>query len=89
MESRISSWVLAFAAAVWAGAACAQAWPAKPVSLIVGTPPAGALDAYARTVAEHMSRTIGQQVLVENKPGANGNISAEYVLGAPADGHTV
>lgn len=89
MKSRIRSLVAALAAAMCAGAAGAQAWPAKPVSLIVGTPPAGALDAYARAVAEHMSRTIGQQVIVENKPGANGNISAEYVLGAPADGHTV
>jgi tripartite-type tricarboxylate transporter receptor subunit TctC len=63
--------------------------PGRPLSLIVGTPPAGAVDAYARTVAEHMARTLGQQVLVENKPGANGNISAELVQRAPADGHTV
>jgi tripartite-type tricarboxylate transporter receptor subunit TctC len=82
-------WIVAAGAFVWLGIAVAQTWPAKPLSLIVGTPPSGALDGYARTVAEHMSRTLGQQVLVENKPGANGNISAEYVVHAPADGYTI
>ena len=79
----------AAAACLWLGIAGAQSWPAKPLVLVVGTPPSGAVDGYARTVAEHMSRTLGQQVLVENKPGANGNISAEYVLHAPADGYTI
>ncbi len=88
MQSKVR-WILALAAYAWLASASAQSWPAKPVSLIVGTPPAGAVDAYARAVGQHMSRTLGQQVLVENKPGANGNISAEHVLRAPADGYTV
>jgi tripartite-type tricarboxylate transporter receptor subunit TctC len=76
-------------ALAWTCGVGAQAWPTKPVSVIVGTPPGGATDAYVRTVAEHMTRTLGQQVIVENKAGANGNISAEYVLRAPADGYTI
>lgn len=82
-------WALTLTASAWTCVSAAQGWPAKPVSLIVGTPPAGAVDAYARTVAEHMARSLGQQVIVENKPGANGNISADHVVRAPADVYTV
>ena len=89
MDIDAKRWLLGMAAAVWVGCAGAQAWPAKPLTIVVGTPPAGATDAYVRTVAEFMSRTLGQPVLVENKPGANGNISAEQVLRAPADGYTI
>jgi tripartite-type tricarboxylate transporter receptor subunit TctC len=89
MDRSAARRILALAALLWAGLAPAQDWPAKPLSIIVGTPPAGATDAYARTVGEHMSRTLGRQVLVENKPGANGNISAELVQKAPADGYTI
>ena len=89
MDIDAKRWLLGMAAAVWVGCAGAQAWPAKPLIIVVGTPPAGATDAYVRTVAEFMSGTLGQPVLVENKPGANGNISAEQVLRAPADGYTI
>lgn len=89
MNNRVKRWILGLAAALWLGFAGAQTWPAKPPTLIVGTPPGGAIDVYARTVAEHMAATLGQQVLVEYKPGANGNISAEFVLRAPADGYTI
>jgi len=82
-------WALTLAASAWTCVGSSQGWPAKPVSLIVGTPPSGAVDAYARTIAEHMTRGLGQQVIVENKPGANGNISADYVARAPADGYTL
>ena len=70
-------------------AARAQEWPTKTVTLVVGTPPAGAVDAYARTIADRLAKSIGQPVIVENKPGANGNISAELVLKQPADGHAL
>ncbi len=80
---------IAVTALAWTCGVGAQAWPGKPLSVIVGTPPGGSTDVYARTVAEHMTRTLGQPVVVENKPGANGNISAEYVLRAPADGYMV
>jgi tripartite-type tricarboxylate transporter receptor subunit TctC len=71
------------------GSALAQKWPAKPVTFMIGVPPGGAIDAYARTVGEHMSRTLGQPVIIENKPGAGGNIATETIARAPADGYTV
>lgn len=80
---------LGIVATIWFGFSAAQSWPSKPPTLIVGTPPAGAIDAYARTIGEHMTATFRQQVLVEYKPGANGNISAEFVARAPADGYTI
>ena len=61
----------------------------KPVTLVVGTPAGGAIDAYARNLADHLSRQTGGTFLVDNRAGAGGNISAEYVLKAPADGHTL
>lgn len=81
--------LLCLATLAFAAHAAAQGYPAKPVTLVVGTPAAGAVDAYARTVGEHMARTLDQQVIVENKPGANGNISADYVVRAAPDGYTV
>src|SRR5215470_11641585 len=56
------------------------------IRVIVGTVPGGAIDPYARMIAEHMSRTLGQPIIVENKPGASGTLAAEYVANAPADG---
>ena len=74
----------------WMGVvAWAQTWPTKPVTFVVGTPAGGAIDAYARNLADHLSRQTGGTFLVDNRAGAGGNISAEYVLKAPADGHTL
>ena len=56
------------------------------IRVIIGTVPGGAIDPYARVIAEHMSRTLGQPIIVENKPGASGTLAAEYVANAPADG---
>ena len=56
------------------------------VRIIVGTAPGGAIDPYARLVGEHMSRTLGQPIIIENKPGASGTLAAEYIVNAPADG---
>jgi tripartite-type tricarboxylate transporter receptor subunit TctC len=53
---------------------------------IIGTAAGGAVDPYARAIADHMSKTLGQTVIVENKPGANGTISAQFIAEAPADG---
>lgn len=69
--------------------ALAQSWPAKPVTLVVGTPAGDAIDVYARALAEQLAKQTGGTFLVDNKAGANGNISAEYVLRAPADGYTL
>ena len=80
------AWV---AAAGAFGPACAQAWPAKPVNVVLGVPPGGALDPYTRVLADHLAKVTGGTFVVDNKPGANGNLSAEAVLRAPADGHTL
>jgi tripartite-type tricarboxylate transporter receptor subunit TctC len=69
--------------------ALAQAWPSKPVTFVVGVPPGGALDPFARALADHMAKTSGGTFIIDNKPGANGNLSAEAALRAPADGHTL
>ncbi len=67
----------------------AQAFPNQPVTLIVPFPPGGPTDAMARRLAEGLKRQLGQTVVVENRPGAGGNIGAEYVARAKADGYTI
>jgi len=76
------------AAALAAGTAHA-AYPDHPIRWIVPFPAGGAMDNIARTLGEDMSRTLGQAVVVENRPGAGGNIGAELVARAPADGYTL
>jgi tripartite-type tricarboxylate transporter receptor subunit TctC len=70
--------------------AWAQAWPSRqPVRIVVGFPPGGATDIMARLMGDWMTERLGQQFLVENKPGASGNIGIEIVAKAPADGYTL
>jgi tripartite-type tricarboxylate transporter receptor subunit TctC len=64
-------------------------WPDKPVRLVVGYPAGGATDAIARLVASRLAEPLGQAVTVDNRPGANSNLGAEYVARAPADGTTL
>src|SRR5918994_6283252 len=75
-----------FSSASWAAADWA---PSKPVRLIVGFPPGGATDLVARQIAPKMSQGLGRQVIVENRPGANGVISNELIMRAEPDGHTM
>lgn len=70
-------------------AALAQAFPTKPVRLVVPFPPGGATDVFARMAAAEMTKSLGQQVIVENRPGAGTTIAAEIVAKSPADGHTL
>ena len=70
-------------------AAHAQSWPTKPVRFIVAFSPGGSLDFVTRSIAERMSQDLGQSVVVENRPGANGNVAAAYVAKQPADGYIV
>lgn len=66
----------------------AQAWPAKPITLVVPFPPGGSTDSIARAIGPSSSKTLGQAVIVDNKAGATGTIGAAAVKRAPADGYT-
>ena len=70
-------------------AAQAQAWPAKAITLIVPFPPGGSTDTIGRLVAQELNKALGQPVVVENRPGANGNIGSAAAARAPADGYTL
>ncbi len=80
--------VIAVAAALAPSLAAAQAWPSKPVRFIVPYPPGGTSDILARTLGQKLGEALGQTILVENKPGANGNVGAEFVAKSPPDGYT-
>jgi tripartite-type tricarboxylate transporter receptor subunit TctC len=69
--------------------AIAQVFPAKPVRLVVAFAPGGATDTFSRVTAAEMSKSLGQQVLVENRPGAGTTIAADYVAKSPPDGYTL
>jgi tripartite-type tricarboxylate transporter receptor subunit TctC len=77
------------AAAVTGGSAMAQAWPNKPISLVVPFPPGGTTDVLARALAEKLSISLGQTVIVESKPGAGATLGADYVAKARPDGYTL
>ena len=78
----------AIALSLTATYACAQtAWPTKTVRLVLQFPPGGSTDVVARILAQAMTESLGQTVIVENKPGADGAIAAEYVARSEPDGH--
>lgn len=71
------------------GLVSAQAWPAKPIRLIVPFPPGGLIDNMARLVGPRLAQELGQPVVIDNKPGAGGNLGAAEAARAPADGYTL
>lgn len=91
---RLQSFTRRVAAAMFAllgtlGVASAADYPVRPIKWVVPYPPAGTTDVLARIVAQWLTENIGQQVIVENKPGAGNNIGTEFVINAPPDGYTM
>ena len=85
LKSVIAAW------AVIAGAdhAVAQSYPSKPIKIVVPATPGGAIDIIARLVGEKLTASLGQPVVIENKPGAANNLGTDFVAKSPADGYTL
>src|SRR5688500_14096521 len=81
--------LLALAATVFVSAAHAQPYPAKPIRLVVPYAAGGTSDILARQIGPKLTEAWGQPVIVENKPGANGNVGADFVAKSPPDGYTL
>ena len=77
---------IATGAALAAAPACAQAWPARPVKILVPFAPGGNTDSIARLAAKQLSESFKEQFVVENRPGANGAVAADATAKAPKDG---
>ena len=81
--------ILAILLAVVASASDAQTYPAKPIRIVVPYPPGGTSDILARSLGQKLTEALGQPIVVENKPGANGNLGAEFVARSAPDGYTL
>jgi tripartite-type tricarboxylate transporter receptor subunit TctC len=81
--------VLAFAAATLCTGAAAQAWPAKPIRIVVPFPPGGGTDIIARESAQKVAAATGWTFVIDNKPGAGGNLGVDAAAKSPADGYTL
>jgi len=79
----------AAALALLLGESRAQAYPNRPVRFVIGFPAGGASDSVARLLGGELSKSLGQQFVVESKPGASGNIATQTILGSAADGHSI
>jgi tripartite-type tricarboxylate transporter receptor subunit TctC len=88
-RSTIGLLALTFAATASIGTVAAQDYPTRPVKWVVGYPPGGATDIIARLIGQRLSERLGQQFVIENKPGAGNNIATESVINAEPDGYTV
>ena len=84
---KTKSFVAGVAAALWATGALAQAYPAKPIRLMVPFPPGGSTDIVARIVAQKLGAQLGQSLVIENRGGAGGTLGTAVVAKAPADGY--
>ncbi len=88
-KADLGRWLAVLGLTVMCGEVLAQAWPAKPVKMIVTFTPGSAVDLVARTLSDPLSAQLGQPVLVENRPGASTTIGAAQVARADPDGHTI
>src|SRR5208282_3205190 len=86
---RLAACLLCTATAVSAGVSRAQDYPTHPVRIIIGFGAGASADTPARLLAQKFSDALGQQFIVENKPGAGSNVAAEYVARSPNDGYTI
>jgi tripartite-type tricarboxylate transporter receptor subunit TctC len=89
MRDFVAVVIFAGALVLAAGSAFSQAYPQKAIRLVVGFPPGGATDIVARLVGQKLSVSLGQAVVIDNRPGANSNIGAELAARAAADGYTL
>jgi len=89
MHKHARQWVALAALTIAASSGFAQDFPSRPVKIIVPQTPGGASDALARIVAQKLSEKWGQPVVVDNRPGAGGNVGMEVVANSPADGYTL
>ncbi|GJG95096.1 tripartite tricarboxylate transporter substrate binding protein [Cupriavidus pauculus] len=85
----LSPWVMVLPLLAAAPGAQAQAWPAKPIRMVVPYPPGGPTDIVARVVGQKLSERLGQPIVVDNRPGAGGNIGADAVAKSAPDGYTM
>ena len=86
---RVVRKILLILATAWAGTAFAQSFPTKPIRFIVAYPPGGSVDVHARYIGQKMAEQLGQPVVVEDRPGGNTHIAAEYVAHSAPDGYTL
>ena len=89
VRALIALLTVALSLAGFTSGAHAQAYPTKPIRIIVPYPAGGTSDILARSIGQKLSESVGQPVIVENKPGANGNVGAEFVARSAADGYTL
>jgi tripartite-type tricarboxylate transporter receptor subunit TctC len=80
---------LALAALTFSGTALAQAWPAKPIRIVVPFPPGGGTDIIARETSQKVAAATGRTFVIDNKPGAGGNLGVDAAAKSPADGYTI
>jgi tripartite-type tricarboxylate transporter receptor subunit TctC len=89
MKKVLLAATMLFSLLAWTGAIAADPFPAKPVRIVVPFAAGGAIDIIVRTSGQQLSKEIGQTVIIDNRPGAGGNIGAEIVAKSTADGYTL
>ena len=85
----MKTYLVLFLLALPCGTALSQAYPTRPVRMMVGFPPGGGTDVVARIISPRLSENLGQPVVIENRPGATGTVAAAMVAKSPADGYTI
>jgi tripartite-type tricarboxylate transporter receptor subunit TctC len=89
MQLRTTVWLMLLGLLGLSGPAAAQSFPSRTITIVSPAPAGGVTDTIGRALAQRFSQTWGQQAVVENKPGANNQLAAEYIVNSPPDGHTL